>query len=833
MFSRQEYIERAMQAGIFPTLDTSCAHCNGKIRYANHVNCSCGLCTYCSLQCAENDEDRHSSRCRKIVQLSADIETRTADLRRFHPDDEIALFDSTGVDSSLWVDEEELRPILAQCFQNERTALLGKRNDLVKELMHEGSTSSGRCAAEYTSGNLLAYDMACRQSIDLLLLQKTPSAAELVLQVHLLTGRFEKLYDICCHYMTRGTDVTTREGLDMIGQERMRKMNITKCYTDSRWEEHTLFGDDKGTNLLSLVHIFLVKYMIYMSMENLHHINTNFLDNKDCINLIGEFVGLKKEWIITDDINWYRNQAYKVARMIHCCNMYGYEGHESRVNECFDKIKEGAQEYFYNNGRTSVNEAIETGKNMVYSFRLQQRINSMPNLWLCSLVKKLKASYEADLAIVYKFEVKSLLMAAVQRINILAGWNAVGSGNYRPKYGNHSHLCITEFVTDALKTCRGSGLYDIFHSPYLSETDIFYDDTERLDYEDLEELFEEYDMGNFDEALLICISLEQKIAYCNFHQNKGNDDVVNILAQLPGENSVYTSEPLPDSEDFAVRVSFESGVNMESITMANEKLVSALFKQGLATKDNLDILFGRSGYSSYQIWKLQKQKEERRQPSIWSFITNSRLWKEGCTDIDRRSGLKIKYLNRQDRSQKFRSLMQELTKLVPIGSILESVVPSVEQFVSKFGWNCLNDTATKQLLMEWISSYEVRTDKCLNMEDNSNPKRRRCDIDSFLTAEDACRHYFNTRSLEEAVWDAAGVPRIIILNGNRERMQKAGWKSIKGGIQGDEGLRLGSRIAHVYSPSCLVYEEQVKPAYNNRPEIFGFDEFKFRLDFTC
>lgn len=120
------------------------------------------------------------------------------------------------------------------------------------------------------------------------------------------------------------------------------------------------------------------------------------------------------------------------------------------------------------------------------------------------------------------------------------------------------------------------------------------------------------------------------------------------------------------------------------------------------------------------------------------------------------------------------------------------------------------------------------------MEDNSSPKRRRCDIDSFITVEDACRHYFDTRTLEEAVWDAAGVPRIIILNGNRERMQKAGWRNIKGGIRGDEGLRLGSRIAHVYSPSCLVYEEQVKPTYEDRPQVFsGFDEFKYKRDFTC
>jgi hypothetical protein len=87
-------------------------------------------------------------------------------------------------------------------------------------------------------------------------------------------------------------------------------------------------------------------------------------------------------------------------------------------------------------------------------------------------------------------------------------------------------------------------------------------------------------------------------------------------------------------------------------------------------------------------------------------------------------------------------------------------------------------------------------------------KKRRCDLDSFLTVEDACRHYFDTRSLEEAVWDHVGVPRIIILNGNKERMQTAGWKYSKDkSILGDESVKLGNRVAHVYSPSCSVWVE--------------------------
>jgi len=790
----------------------------------------------------------------KIKALSEDIERRTTDLRRYNTHNVIELFDNAdgGHDVMNLGTEDQRDQVILAHFEGERSELLEKRNELIKELMREGSRK-GKYAADYTSGigNVRAYDLACRQSLDLLLLRKGSVDAELVLTLHLLTGRFEELYNLCCHYMRRGTDVSSREGLDMIGHEQIRNMNIKESYAaePGYLDDRTLFGDDKGTNLVSLIHIFILKCMLQRTMENLHHINTNFLDNKDCINLIGEYVGLKKEWIITDNINWYRDQAHEVARIIHCCNMYGYGGYAGKVNECFMKIKGIAREYFacesseYWPDKTSIiDRVIHSGMSTVDSFGLSTRTKlthdqNAPHIF-CS---ELKASYEADLAIIYKFEVRSLLMDAVGRINILAGWNVVGSGNYRPPPdSSRPHLCLSEFVTDAMKACPEFSFNNIFDSPHLS--DILYG-TSRHDSmtEDMEELFDENAVSFLDEALLICISLEQKLAYCNFQKNKYNDDATNILSQLREDSNPYTSEPLPDSEDFAVRVSIDSGVNMESITMANKKLVTALFKQGLATKENLEILFGRSGYASYQIWKLQKQKEERRQPSIWSFITNSRLWKEGCTDIDRRSGLKIKYLNRQDRSQKFVELMQELTRLVPIGSILGSVVPSVEQFVSKFGWKCLGDKATKQFLMEWISSYEIGTDKVLNIEDSSNPKRRRCDIDSFITVEDACRHYFDTKSLEEAIWDAAGVPRIIILNGNKERMQKAGWKNYKGGIRGDMAVKLGCRVAHVYVDGLFrrknllaVYEEQVKPVYKDRPEVFsGFDEFQFRLDFTC
>ena len=820
--SRPSSIKKALQLRpnfneLFTTSTIICGHCKKSCIDIpwTWTFCDCEACIYCSQLC--KDKDNHTSvqryRSMRIQALRTDINSKTRVLQR---DYQIHVTNTIHY----------LKPVPLVDFEPKRdqiNELLDTRRLLINELMREGRRKGGY-AGEFANQNMYTYQVAAHHSLDLLLLRKGESV-NLVLNIHLLIGKFEEVYNLSHHCLRRDVYSDCVEATNVIWQKKWIHKNITR-YHDITTSLFTGIGN--GNNLVAIVHIFLVKYMLHMSMENLHQINTHFLNNKDCIHLIGEYVGLKKEWIITDNTNWYRDQAYKVASLLYCYHTYEYT---ADVEGCFDEIKKRAQEYFP--GRTSAIEtAVEMGKKWIQVLKVKRKINKeMSSTRWVEVIK----SFEADHELVYKTEIQPILPDALGRVNLLAGWDAIGT-NANP------NLCITEFVTEATKACHGHSFSAIFHFSFDeifdfdSSDDGFMEGIEGCEFDDFEESFERFDTTNLDHTLNICIAIEQKLAYCNFHMNKGGDSIKEILDQLPNGRNKYISDVSQEDLECEMRkLLYDNGTDVITRWPSDENdLVATLFKQGFATKDNLNILFGRSGYVSYQIWKLQKQQQERRQPSIWSFVTSNRLWKEGCTDIDRRSGLKIKYLNKQDRSRRFISLMQELTKLVPTGSVLRSVVPSIEQFVSKFGWKCLGDMATKQFLMEWISSYEIGTDKVLNMEDNSNPKRRRCDIDSFLTAEDACRHYFDTRSLEEAVWDAAGVPRIIILNGNRERMQKAGWKNIKGGIRGDEGLRLGSRIAHVYSPSCLVYGEQVKPTYENRPEIFSdFDEFKYRRDFTC
>jgi len=620
--------------------------------------------------------------------------------------------------------------------------------------MFEG-IGKGGYAGDYINQNVYAY--VKRQSRDL------QWGSDILSTVHLLTGNFEELYDICCPRRKSG-----------------RPKNITRSYVK---QIDTLFN----SSLDDIVHVFLMKYILHVSMENLLQI-THFLDNKDCIILIGEFVGLKKEWIITDKVKLYRDQAYEIAHLLHCKDCYKASGHTKVSREVFEKISQMATEFFP--GRTSViDSAINIGQKWIQELKVKRKVDRdvSTKRW-----EEIIISYEADRKLLCKHEIQPLLSNAVEKINILAGWDA---------FGRNIHLDLTTvFVTDVLTACHAEySLADIFYHQY---SDFMPDDLES-GYKSDEELFDSYDTENLDEVLLICIAIEHKLSQCHFHKNKGKDEVTQILNQLPGGSETYTSDPPQDSAtpDFDIYELIYEKSDTGVVTkwpLDVVQLVAALFKQGLATKDNLNILFSRSGYVSYLIWILQEERAKQTRPRIDSFFARCRIWKEGCIDNDKRLGIKIKYLNKEDRAEQF----DELRKVSPIGNIIRFLEPSIEHFVVRFGLSCLNNNEYLEKFVHDVS--HARGSPAIS-------KRRRCDLDSFLTVEDACRHYFDAQSLEEAFWDHVGVPRITILNGDNDKltMKKTGWKNCKNKDLGDKSVKLGSRVAYVYAEDCCtIWEEQ-------------------------
>ena len=394
MLSHQESIKIAANLSFDAdaTIDTlTCVYCCKIIVRNAAVYCTCKTCVYCSQTCKRNDRDHwfpvdspHETKCAKIAEMSRDIRTRTQRLRRFHLGDDFALFDDDGHGKPQ--------------FCNDRRELLDKRELLITQLMFEGRRKGGY-AGEYTNQNVYAYVIAREQAQDFQLLSKWRDKDNLHETICLLTGRFEELYDMCCPRRKVG-----------------RPKKITRSYAK---QIDALFD----SSLVDMVHIFLIKYMLHMSMENLHQINTNFLDNKDCINLIGEFVGPKKEWIITDNINWYRDQAYEVTILIHCMDCYNPYDPMGISQHYFEKISSFAQEFFPRK-TSAIDRAIDIGKKWIQELKLKRKIDKeMSSTRWDEIITR----YEADRKLLYKHKIQPLLKNAVGRINILAGWNAFGS----------------------------------------------------------------------------------------------------------------------------------------------------------------------------------------------------------------------------------------------------------------------------------------------------------------------------------------------------------------------------------------------------------------------
>jgi len=393
-------------------------------------------------------------------------------------------------------------------------------------------------------------------------------------------------------------------------------------------------------------------------------------------------------------------------------------------------------------------------------------------------------SYVADHNLVYTVNILPGLLWAVKKINAIAGYRVFGM-NHDPS------LSITKFVTDACEACREMrySFYDLFNfSDYELDQDT---DKEEFDGN-----------GRFSWGIRACLYIERKIAQCHFHKNKNCEQAEAILDLLPGRKESYMAMDPDDDpvKEFLEYSSLDADYASEWLSDVT-KVIDALFESRLATDENLTILFGRSSYVSFRMLELQLLRNEQQQMNISWFITRSRIWKEGCIDNDKKLGLKIQYLTKTDRRQRF----ENVRKQMPMGNSISYLDPSLEQFAKKFGWHNLGIDSDKYFA-------ECISDDFFGCEEpiGSIAKRRRCELDDFLTITEACRHFFDTLTIEEAIWDLVGIPRLIVLNGNEDKLKKAGWKYCKvKSVLGDKTAQLGSRVAHVYSGSwCTIWKEQ-------------------------
>lgn len=162
----------------------------------------------------------------------------------------------------------------------------------------------------------------------------------------------------------------------------------------------------------------------------------------------------------------------------------------------------------------------------------------------------------------------------------------------------------------------------------------------------------------------------------------------------------------------------------------------------IASDANLTLLFGNKGYVSSQLWELQKSKVdtdvERNKMNICRFVKRYWTWEWGCTIYKPQYRLKLQYLYRDERRERFWASSDN------IRDRRFNMKPSLEEFFDSFGSDCLS------IWYDSSSSRNVRD------EENGTKRKRLRPLNEFSSMQSACNHFFGTDFLDEALHDVVG-----------------------------------------------------------------------------
>ena len=532
------------------------------------------------------------------------------------------------------------------------------REDLIKYLIDEAFVEVNRVKrwANKVGGriNALALDIALMQCKDLFHLDKYDSnyarsdglspKKEYLLSLLLFTGRYEEHYNVCCYYAQRGEqfypppdtlstfDVSIGMGSDIksVHDNGDNVVDITTSY----FVEYDLHY--RQFPRLSASHMFINKYTLHMNMESLRLLRYNVLDNEDCIALIGEFIGLKKDWLKYEK-NWYKDQAIEVLKEF------------TRSEELASQFGtlHGCSDVFLSSGHyNQISRALKIGRGMISKMMKSQEKGErgyMSEHWISDF-SELSAYTDRLNDEFHDNYIRHCSDQLVQKLNEIAG-NDIFGANHFAQYA--SYASATEFFKEICEVCEKNGpnsLENLF--AYLDEDEELYD---------LYELDEE-----FTGALLSCLLSERRKIQAHFYQIMHFLDVDGIhriktksehtewdnkmllahevMNSLPSElNPLLYRRPLPlpdddpflnyPLQDFNGKdyVRYARHIKHVGVWLADvTRVIDALFHRGLATNENLTAIFGNSSMVSYRLYELRKIKAEKSQTSITSFFSRKK-----------------------------------------------------------------------------------------------------------------------------------------------------------------------------------------------------------------
>ncbi|KAL7533401.1 hypothetical protein ACHAXR_005203 [Thalassiosira sp. AJA248-18] len=796
------------------------------------IHCACGSCVYCSEECKCKDTVHHArcvvigEICESIRQSARRLELRlefyNESLKEDYPEN---LYE-------FGADERDRH--LCQSFAK---SYFFERQTLIKMLVRDGVARTDSDGTVKT--NDLAFDIAIMQCRHLFILDKYDS--------------------FCC----RADGLGPKKEIG--SPNHAWKEDITTSFFLNNSLHHESFP------LASLNHMYILKQMLHEKVEVLRMIDCNFLNNHDCISTIGEYLGVRRDWLVFEK-DWYKNQAMEIlcpfggckaseaqfGKLYGCSELFLGITNFKQINEIkgagmlkledSDCIHCDRKPLYRQDLSTSFHPQLNDSKSKTnpkdkITIRIedQTREGTLLKCYRSSLIIKVfeafakRRSFQlnslrftyggaviapTDTVLMLKLEdndcihcvqqhswedtlhfckldhdkicmdyIQPRFEAAVRVLNDIAGYDAISTNFYHLLWtGSKSKsqrpdFIITRFVTDAMKICQN----------HLFAFEDFIEKMNKCDDGALEMQYHRpYD---FSYGLMAALIFERKIAQAFYYISLSNGKADPILDLLPEGRRLRRVCPPPfDQNDpfltFPLRhfthsltPEFSDRIKLVSRWMPDvTDVIDALFNAGLASDDYLSQIFGHSSLVVNTVWGLQQEKIKRNQPSIvTSMMSNELTWEEGCTLWDPSSGLKIHYLTIDERRERFIKADTGIKRLVT------NLRPSIGQFEHRF--------ASDDLGIEIVYRYDLSTLSADKWIEKYSAKTHKYDLDEFKTIEKACRHFFDASTLEEAIFDCVGIPRILILNGDEKNMWNSGWKYKGRCFLGDQSVRVGKRIA--------------------------------------
>ena len=610
--------------------------------YYDVCKCACRICDYCSEECSQEDYPQHKARCddirdtKKMIYDHIRVESRGRLVERPHKSHVkafVGLFvDSYGCDFFDTQSEYAIGEGSKSCWKD--YFLLRQR--LIEQLLEEGiarTDGDGKMKQ-----NELALNAAISHCEQLFIIDKYDSyyshveglipRKEILMNLYLITGRFQELYDTCCFYTYNGEQTTClpyrhhyQYGLNWARDAE----DISKSFFDGNMRQihHASFP------AVALNHMYLLKQVMHEIMKVLIWVDSQFLSSHDCVATIGEFLGLDREWI-TFEVDWYKNQALEIMRIFVGCKASDAFG---KLHGYSDKFT-GCSEFYFNSGdfqqmkQLVESSLLDTTKKISHPLiydnspraLIMQSSTTLWELWEETLV-----CYEREHMRLLDM-VSPYLEDAFAKLNDIAGYDAVNMDMISGWWGFTNttvspEFIFTRFVRDAMEICQ-QNLFDF--NDFIDFVDF------GLDYGHVEDPFD------FGYTILEALIIERKIAQGFYYLNLStglSTRMADLLEKLPEGSRFRRTCPPPmnrseimsltpgkvDRHNYIDRIKSISRC-LPDVT----DVIETLFNAGLATNENLTILFGDSSIVCNTLLDLHEKKLKVNQTKLTDFWAKKR-----------------------------------------------------------------------------------------------------------------------------------------------------------------------------------------------------------------